>query len=107
VLRPTGWWRSRIVCGERKAEGFLNAQPTRLTCLSSLLWPSVRVLVMVGLRVNGQVHPQGMKQGTAVKTVPTVRVAEKGETVSLADLSEEVTWRWAMSPPPRGRGFWR
>ena len=43
---------------------------------------------MVGLRVNDQVHPR--RKGTAMKTVPTVRLADTTDAVVLADLPEEI-----------------
>ncbi len=42
---------------------------------------------MVGLRVNDQEHP---RKGTAMKTVPAVRVADTADAVVLPDLPEEV-----------------
>ena len=42
-----------------------------------------------------------------MKTVPTVRLADTADAVVLPELPEEISWRWLISPAPRGRGCWR
>ena len=61
---------------------------------------------MVGLRVNRQVHLEE-GEGTAMKTVPTVRLADTTDAAGLPELPEEIQLAMTSIAEAAGRACWR